>query len=297
MAILADKNTRIVVQGITGKTGGFHSELCLKFGANIVSGVSPNKGGQKALSGNVPVFNTVAQAVDATGAEASLIFVPAPLTYGAIMEAVDANLGLIIVITEGMPVGDMVKVRKKIAGKAITLIGPNCPGILVPGQTKMGIIPGQICKPGAVGIVSRSGTLTYEAANQMNEAGLGVSTVVGIGGDPIIGTDFVKILELFDKDPQTEAILMIGEIGGSIEQDAARYWSDTLKKRKPLFSFIAGHTAPKGKRMGHAGAIMEGHGDSAKEKGEFIRKCGAVVMDDLNVFGKTIAQALKKERV
>lgn len=300
MSILADKNTRIIVQGITGKSGSFHSELCLKYGANIVAGVSPNKGGQTVF-GKIPVFNTVAQAVAKVPADASLIFVPAPLTYGAIMEAVEAKLGLIIVITEGMPIADMVKVRKKVdalpESQRPIIIGPNCPGILVPGQTKMGIIPGQICKAGSIGIVSRSGTLTYEAANQIHNVGMGVSTVVGIGGDPIIGSDFVKILGLFDADPQTEAILLIGEIGGSIEQEGALYWKETLKARKPLFSFIAGKTAPKGKRMGHAGAIMEGHGDSAQQKGEFIRGCGATVVEDFNLIGKTIANSFKKAPV
>jgi succinyl-CoA synthetase alpha subunit len=223
--------------------------------------------------------------------DASLIFVPAPGTYAAVCEALDANIGLIIVITEGMPVADMVKVKAKeaIKAKKAILIGPNCPGILAPGQTKIGIIPGSICQAGSVGIVSRSGTLTYEAAHQIAEAGLGVSTVVGIGGDPVIGTDFVEILELFERDPQTQAVLLIGEIGGGAEQEAARHWSQHLGRRKPLFGFIAGKTAPPGRRMGHAGAVMEGGADSAQGKSEYLQAQGVTVIEDLTSIGKTLA--------
>ncbi len=290
MAILVDKNTRVLVQGITGKTGRLHSEFCQKYGTKIVAGVTPGKGGQDVLG--VPVFNTVKEALGRTPADASLIFVPAVFALGAITEAIDANIPLIVVITEGIPVLDMVRVKEKLKSKKIRLIGPNCPGLLVPNQTKLGILPGAIAKAGGVGIVSRSGTLTYEAMDQIAKAGLGASAVVGIGGDPVIGSSFIDILSDFEGDPQTQAILMIGEIGGTMEQDAATYWKEKLKSKKPLFSFIAGKTAPPGKRMGHAGAIMEGANDSAQAKGDFLRSQSVVVVDELSSIGKTIRQHL-----
>ncbi|MBI4669682.1 MAG: succinate--CoA ligase subunit alpha [Elusimicrobia bacterium] len=292
MAILADKNTRVLIQGITGKAGAFHAELSQKAGTRLVAGVSPGKGGQRFL--NVPVFETVETAVKEAGPiDASVLFVPAAGTFEAVCEAAEAGIGLVVVITEGVPVRDMISAKKFIAGKPVTVIGPNCPGILVPGEARLGIIPPNVAPPGSIGIVSRSGTLTYEAAHQIAMAGLGVSSVVGIGGDPVPGTDFSRILALFDQDTKTEAILMIGEIGGSMEEDAANFWSTTLKKRKPLFAFIAGKTAPKGKRMGHAGAIMEGSRDSAAAKSEAMRGLGVTVIDDLTLIGKTVEERMK----
>ncbi|MBI2070621.1 MAG: succinate--CoA ligase subunit alpha [Elusimicrobia bacterium] len=287
MAILADKNSRVLVQGMTGKTGALHTEISIKSGTNVVAGVSPGKGGRVFL--DRPVFDTVAEAARAAGPfDASVIFVPAPGAFEAMCEAIEAQISLITVITDGVPIGDMVKIKKILQGKNISLIGPNCPGLLVPGQARLGIIPGQVTPPGPIGVVSRSGTLTYEAAHQLASAGLGVSTVVGIGGDPVIGTDFVRILDLFDKDPETEAILLIGEIGGSAEEEAARYWAGALGRKKPLFSFIAGKTAPKGKRMGHAGAIMEGSRDSASAKSEILKSLGVTMIDSLTSIGRGI---------
>ncbi|MEK7287414.1 MAG: succinate--CoA ligase subunit alpha [Elusimicrobiota bacterium] len=293
MAILANKNSKIVVQGITGKTGSFHADLSLKLGTNIVAGVSPGKGGQRHLG--VPVFDTLEAAKAATGPlDATVIFVPAPLALEAIAEALDAKIPLIIVITEGIPVRDMVSAKKLLAGHESRMIGPNCPGLLVPGECRLGIIPGKITPPGSIGIVSRSGTLTYEAARQIAQAGLGVSTVVGIGGDPVIGTDFCQILDLFHQDPATQAVLMIGEIGGSMEQDAAAHWSGELGRAKPLFGLIAGKTAPKGKRMGHAGAIMEAESDSAASKAQVLKNRGVVTIDELTQIGQTVLERLGK---
>ncbi|MEK6543121.1 MAG: succinate--CoA ligase subunit alpha, partial [Elusimicrobiota bacterium] len=269
----------------------FHTELCQKYGTRVVAGVSPDKGGQTHLG--VPVYETVAETCRKHKVDASLIFVPAFAAKDAIFEAIEAGLKLVVVITEGIPVHDMLKVKQRLADSKTTLIGPNCPGLLVAGKAKMGIIPGILGKKGSIGVVSRSGTLTYEAANQLNQAGLGTSTVVGIGGDPVIGTDFIKILQLFDDDPETNAILMIGEIGGRAEQETATYWNTTLKRNKPLFSFIAGKTAPKGKRMGHAGAIMEGADDSAQAKSAFLASQGVVMIDELNAIGSRIAGSVK----
>ncbi|MBI4369784.1 MAG: succinate--CoA ligase subunit alpha [Elusimicrobia bacterium] len=290
MAILANNQTRVLVQGLTGKTGSFHSEISLKMGTKIVAGAGPGKGGQMHLG--VPLFETVEEALRRAGPiDASLIYVPAPFAYEAMAEAIDSGISLIVVITEGIAIMDMVKVKKLLADKPITLIGPNCPGLLVPGETRLGIIPETITPAGKIGIVSRSGTLTYEAAHQIAMAGLGVSTVVGIGGDPVIGTDFIRILDLFAQDPQTEAVLLIGEIGGPMEEQAARHWNEKLKKSKPLFSLIAGKTAPKGKRMGHAGAIMEGTKDSAQHKAEMLSQYGVSMVSDLTDIGAAIGGA------
>lgn len=290
MAILADKNTKILVQGITGKTGRFHTEISLKYGSKIVAGVTPGKGGETVLG--VPVFNTVAEAVKKFSVDASLIFVPPAFALGAIQEAIAAKIPLIVVITEGIPVLDMVKVKEALKNSKSRLIGPNSPGLLVPNETRMGIIPGAFARPGAIGVVSRSGTLTYEAMDQITQAGLGVSTVVGIGGDPVIGSDFIDIIKAYDQDPKTQAILMIGEIGGRPEEQAALFWKNDLKARKSLFTFIAGKTAPPGKRMGHAGAIMEGAADSAQEKAKALAALGAIVIEDLNSIGKTLKSHL-----
>jgi succinyl-CoA synthetase alpha subunit len=276
LSILVDKHTRLVVQGITGNEGTFHSRAMLAYGTNIVAGVTPGRGGQRAVDDKVPVFNTVREAVEQAGANTSVIYVPAPLnTPDAIREAADAGIKLIVCITEGIPANDMVATYEYVRQRGARLVGPNCPGLLTPGEAKVGIIPGNIATPGPVGVVSKSGTLTYEAVDALSKLGLGQSTIVGIGGDPIIGTNFIDVLELFQNDDQTKAIVLIGEIGGTAEQEAAAF----IKQRvtKPVVSFIAGQTAPPGKRMGHAGAIISGGEGTAQEKIAALEAVGARV--------------------
>jgi succinyl-CoA synthetase alpha subunit len=276
MPILADKNTRLIVQGITGREGSFHTKLMVDFGTNVVGGVTPGKGGEW-VEGK-PVFDTVRAAVEATGANASLIFVPAPAAPDAIFEAMNANIPLIVCTTENIPVLEMMKVYEYVQRSNSRLIGPNCPGLLVPGQTKIGIMPGYIATPGNVGVVSKSGTLTYEVVHALTEAGLGQTTCIGIGGDPIIGTSFVDVLEMFENDPATEKVVLIGEIGGRAEVDAAEYIKANMTK--PVAAFIAGRSAPEGTRMGHAGAIVEGGEGTAEEKIEALRAAGVRVADN-----------------
>ena len=290
MSILINKNTKVICQGFTGKHGTFHSEQCLNYGTKMVGGVTPGKGGELHLG--LPVFNSVRDAYDATQADASMIFVPAPFCKDSIIEAIDAGIKLVICITEGIPVLDMMAVKAYMKGKDVRLIGPNCPGVITPGECKIGIMPGSIHQPGKVGIVSRSGTLTYEAVNQTTELGLGQSTCVGIGGDPIAGTSFVDVLAMFEKDPQTEVIVMVGEIGGSGEEEAAEYIKHHVKK--PVISYIAGVTAPSGKRMGHAGAIIAGGKGTAAEKFKALEAAGVHTTKSPAEIGKTVAQVLKK---
>ncbi len=275
MSILVDKNTRLVGQGITGQQGEFHTRLMIEYGTNVVGGVTPGRGGQRAIDGQVPVFNTVRQAVAETGANTSVIFVPAPFAPDAIREAADAGIALVVCITEGIPANDMVATYEYVRLRGARLVGPNCPGLLTAGQAKVGIIPGDVARPGAVGIVSKSGTLTYEAMAALTEIGLGQSTVVGIGGDPIVGTSFIDCLELFQADPETEAIVLIGEIGGTAEQEAAAFIRERVTK--PVVGFIAGRTAPPGKRMGHAGAIISGGEGTAEEKIAALEAAGVSV--------------------
>ncbi len=274
MAILVDKNTRLLVQGITGKAGGFHAKACMDYGTNLVAGVTPARGGE-LFEGKVPVFDTVAEARRETGCNASMIFVPAEFAADSILEAVDAGVELVICITEGIPVLDMMRVKAGMAGSASRLIGPNCPGIITPGQCKIGIMPGYIHKPGKVGVVSRSGTLTYEAVWQLSSRGHGQSTCVGIGGDPINGTSHLDVVKMFNEDPETEAIIMIGEIGGTAEEEAAEWLGAHCKK--PVAAFIAGATAPPGRRMGHAGAIVSGGKGTAAGKIEALQAAGIEV--------------------
>ncbi|MFP3853163.1 MAG: succinate--CoA ligase subunit alpha [Anaerolineales bacterium] len=277
MSILIDNDTRLLVQGITGKQGLFHAGLMLEYGTKVVAGVTPGKGGEWVLDGKVPVFDTVARAVEATGANASVIFVPARFGADAILEAADAEVELIVAITEGIPVQDMMVVRNYVDQRGMRLVGPNCPGVLTPGQSKVGIIPGHIADPGSVGVVSRSGTLTYEVLYALKDKGMGSSTCVGIGGDPVNGTSFIDALELFEADPQTEKVVLIGEIGGSDEESAAEYISNEMTK--PVVGFIAGRTAPPGKRMGHAGAIVEGGTGLAADKIEALEAAGVRVAE------------------
>jgi succinyl-CoA synthetase alpha subunit len=277
MSILVDRDTRLLVQGLTGREGGFHSSAMLDYGTNVVAGVTPGKGGQTALDGRVPVFDTVADAVAQTGANASCIFVPAAFAPDAILEAGDAQLPLVICITEGVPALDMLRVYHTLRGKSVRLIGPNCPGLTSVGQAKVGIIPGNIHAPGTVGLVSRSGTLTYEVVQAMTDAGMGQSTCVGIGGDPIVGTSFTDVLDMFNRDPETEAIVMIGEIGGDEEEKAAAFCAREV--RKPMAAFIAGRTAPPGRRMGHAGAIISGGAGTAESKRAALEAAGIRVAD------------------
>ncbi len=301
MAILADKNTRLLVQGITGKAGSFHAEQCRKYGTQVVSGVTPGRGGTTVPLGGerVPVFDTVAEAVAQTGANSTIIFVPAFFAADAILEAADAGIALIVCITEGIPVLDMVKVKRALEGRTvhgetgqqpIRLVGPNCPGVITPGQCKIGIMPGYIHKPGPVGVVSRSGTLTYEAVWQLTSRGIGQSTCIGIGGDPVKGMEFIDALELFRDDPQTEAVVLIGEIGGSAEEEAASWVQKNF--RKPVVAFIAGATAPPGRRMGHAGAIISGGHGTAAEKIATLEACGITVAQSPAVIGETMAAKL-----
>ena len=275
MSILVDKNTRLVVQGITGREGEFHTRQMIAYGTNVVAGMTPGRGGQKAIGGQVPVFNTVREAVERTGANTSVIYVPAPGAPDAIREAAASGIALVVCITEGIPANDMVGTYAFVQERGVRLVGPNCPGLLTPSEAKVGIIPGNIAAPGRVGIVSKSGTLTYEVIDALTRIGLGQSTCVGIGGDPIIGTSFIDVLELFQADPATDAIVLIGEIGGTAEQDAARYIEAHVTK--PVVSFIAGQTAPPGKRMGHAGAIISGGEGTAKEKIDALQAVGVMV--------------------
>jgi succinyl-CoA synthetase alpha subunit len=288
MSILVDKNTKLIVQGLTGKEGTFHAKACAEYGTKVMGGVTPGKGG--TTHEGWPIFNTVQEAVDKTGADASVIFVPPPFAADAIMEAADAEVELIICITEGIPAADMVNVWEYLQDHRSRLIGPNCPGIISPGKCKIGIMPGRIHKEGNVGIVSRSGTLTYEAVHQLTQLGIGQSTAIGIGGDPIIGTNFVDAIELFNKDPQTEAIVMIGEIGGNAEETAAEYVKAHVKK--PVVSFIAGQTAPSGRRMGHAGAIVSGGHGTAAEKYQALEAAGIRTVKTPAAIGETVAEAL-----
>jgi succinyl-CoA synthetase alpha subunit len=288
MSILVDKSTKLLVQGLTGKEGTFHAKACAEYGTKVIGGVTPGKGG--TTHEGWPIFNTVQDAVDKTGANATVIFVPPPYAADAIMEAADAEIELIVCITEGVPANDMIKVWEYLQDRRSRLIGPNCPGIISPGKCKIGIMPGRIHKEGNVGIVSRSGTLTYEAVYQLTQRGIGQSTAIGIGGDPIIGTNFVDALELFNKDSQTEAIVMIGEIGGNAEETAAEYVKVHVKK--PVISFIAGQTAPPGRRMGHAGAIISGGHGTAAEKYKALEAAGIRVVKTPAVIGETVAEAL-----
>ena len=282
MSILIDKDTRLLVQGITGREGSFHTRQCVAYGTRVVAGVTPGKGGQ-SLDG-IPVFNTMSEAVGRTRANASLIFVPSPFAADAILESAAAGLGLTVCITEGIPIRDMLKVVPFLRRKNCCLIGPNCPGVISPGRSKAGIMPGQIHKEGSVGVISRSGTLTYEVVHQLTQSGLGQSTCIGIGGDPIIGSSFVDMLKLFDKDPDTQGVVLIGEIGGHDEETAAEYIRDHFSK--PVVGFVAGLTAPPGKRMGHAGAIISGSGGTAGEKIAAMRKGGIHVVEHLGELGK-----------
>ena len=288
MAVLVDKNTRLIVQGVTGKEGTFHTLQMVDYGTNVVGGVTPGKGG--TTHEGIPVFNTVADAVKETGANASVIYVPPPFAADAIMEAADAGLPLVVCITEGIPVADMVKARDFLAGKGTRLIGPNCPGIISPGKCKIGIMPGHIHKEGRVGVVSRSGTLTYEAVGQLTALGLGQSTAIGIGGDPIIGTTHTDALALFQADDETDAIIMIGEIGGTAEEEAAAFVKDNVTK--PIVSFIAGQTAPPGRRMGHAGAIISGGKGTAEEKMKALEAAGIRVVRSPADIGAAVAEML-----
>jgi succinyl-CoA synthetase alpha subunit len=290
MSILVNKQTRVLTQGITGATGQFHTKACKDYGTQMVGGVTPGKGGTSYEG--IPIFDTVERAVKETGANATVIYVPPPFAADAILEAADAGIPLIICITEGVPLRDMVKVKRYLAGRSSQLLGPNCPGTITPGECKIGIMPGHIHRPGTIGVVSRSGTLTYEAVDQLTRLGLGQSTCVGIGGDPVHGFEFVDVLEMFNQDAGTEAVIMIGEIGGSAEEEAAAWIEARMKK--PVVGFIAGQTAPPGKRMGHAGAIISGGKGTAKEKIEAMKKAGIRMASSPATIGRTVQEALGK---
>lgn len=289
MSVLVNKDSKVIVQGFTGGEGTFHAGQMIEYGTNVVGGVTPGKGGQTHL--DKPVFNTVAEAVQKTGANVSIIFVPPAFAADAIMEAAEAGIALVVAITEGIPVADMTKVKQYLSGKNTRLIGPNCPGVITPEEAKVGIMPGFVFKKGRIGIVSKSGTLTYEAADQVVKAGLGISTAIGIGGDPIIGTTTKEAVELFMNDEETDAIVMIGEIGGTLEAEAARYIQSTGNK-KPVIGFIAGQTAPKGRTMGHAGAIVGGDEDTAEAKMKIMEECGLYVVASPGDIGETVAKAM-----
>ncbi|WP_050181467.1 succinate--CoA ligase subunit alpha [Domibacillus robiginosus] len=291
MSVFINKDTKVIVQGITGSTALFHTKQMLEYGTKIVGGVTPGKGGTEVEG--VPVFNTLQEAVQATGANASVIYVPAPFAADAILEAVDANLDLAICITEHIPVLDMVKVKRYMQGKKTRLVGPNCPGVITPDECKIGIMPGYIHTKGHVGVVSRSGTLTYEAVHQLSQAGIGQSTAVGIGGDPVNGTDFIDVLKAFNEDPETKAVIMIGEIGGTAEEEAAEWVKANMTK--PVVGFIGGRTAPPGKRMGHAGAIISGGKGTADEKIRVMNECGIQVAETPSVMGETLIKVLEQQ--
>ena len=291
MSVFVNKDTKVIVQGITGSTARFHTKQMLEYGTKIVGGVTPGKGGTEAEG--VPVYNTVIEAKEATGANASVIYVPAPFAADSILEAVDAELDLVICITEHIPVLDMVKVKRYMEGKKTRLIGPNCPGVITPEECKIGIMPGYIHKKGHIGVVSRSGTLTYEAVHQLSQAGFGQSSAVGIGGDPVNGTDFIDVLKAFNEDPETYAVIMIGEIGGTAEEEAAQWVKENMTK--PVTGFIGGRTAHPGKRMGHAGAIISGGKGTADEKIRIMNECGIKVAETPAVMGETMLQVLKEK--
>jgi succinyl-CoA synthetase alpha subunit len=290
VAILVNKNTRVLTQGITGDTGQFHTKACKEYGTQMVSGVTPGKGGTSFEA--IPIFDTVSRAVAETAANATVIYVPPPFAADAILEAADADIPLIICITEGVPVRDMIRVKRYLEGRKSQLLGPNCPGVITPGECKIGIMPGHIHRPGTIGVVSRSGTLTYEAVDQLTRLGMGQSSCVGIGGDPVHGFEFVDVLELFNRDSGTEAVVMIGEIGGSAEEEAAGWIKANMKK--PVVGFIAGQTAPPGKRMGHAGAIISGGKGTAREKIETMKSAGIRMASSPALVGRTMQEALGK---